>query len=416
MQQVNRDDPDGESPLPWSGRVDKASYYRLFVAYVMALFATGVTTVALVLFAYSLAGKDAGTFLGTALSLKALAYVVGSPIAAALTLHLRRKPLLIALDFFRAGSLLLLPFVTATWQIFVIVFAFSLASAIFTQVYQTVVPYLLANREDYTRSLARSRIANELETSISPLLAAGLLLIMSSRSVFVVMAVVYLLSAWLIRRAVLPGSLQVLSDSFWSRVLRGVRLFLDTPELRGLIALHLVVACATAMVLVNTTVLVQGEFGLGRRASALAFAVFGLGAVIGAITLIPSLRVLPERTIMLLGAALSCLGLFGGAMLATDYLGMMPVWLGLGFGTSLSLTSGTFLIRQIATPRDMQLLFAVQLALANGLMLFGYSAAGWLGAVLGMTPTFVILGLVATLGTAAVWMLWPPLAATRSAN
>jgi MFS family permease len=408
MHPVNRTDADGDRPLPWSGRVDKASYYRLFIAYVMALIATGVSTVALVLFAYTLAGKDAGTFLGTALSLKALAYVVGAPVAAALTLHLRRKPLLIWLDLLRAGSLLFLPFVTTTWQVFLIVFVFALSSAVFTQVYQTVVPYLLANREDYTRSLARSRIASELETSISPLLAAGLLMYMTSRSVFVFMAVVFLLSAWLIGRAKLPGKLQELSGSFESRILRGLRQFLAMPDLRGLIPLHLVVACAPAMVLVNTTVLVQGEFDMDRRASAVAFAVFGLGSVIGAITLIPSLRVLSDRALMLTGAALSCVGLFGGTMLATGFYGVLLVWLVLGLGTSLALTPATFLIRRIAPPRDIQLLFAVQLALANGFLILGYSAAGWLGAGLGMTSTFLILGLVAALGTAAAWKLWPP--------
>jgi MFS family permease len=408
MHEAGDDVADGDRPLPWSGVADKASYYRLFVAYVTALFATGVATVALALFAYSLAGEDAGTVLGTALSLKALAYVVGAPVAAALTMHMRRRPLLITLDLLRAASLLLLPLVTAAWQIFVIVFVFSLASAIFTQVYQTVVPYLLARREDYTKSLARSRIATELESSVSPLLAAGLLLVMSSRSVFVAAALVFLLSAWLIGRARLPGRLTARSGSLWSRVLRGPRLFLATPDLRGLVALHVVVACATAMVMVNTVVLVQGTFGLERQASAIAFAVFGLGSIIGAVTLIPSLRVLPERAVMLAGAVLSCLGLFAGAVLATGYFGLLLAWLVLGLGTSVALTPATFLIRRIASPRDSQPLFAAQLALANGVLLIGYSAAGWLGDSLGMPETFLVLGVVAALGTIAAGRLWPP--------
>ncbi len=407
MHEPETDMADSEGPLPWSGVADRPSYYRLFAAYVMALFATGVATVALAIFAYSLAEEDAGTVLGMALSLKALAYVVGAPVAAALTMHLRRGPLLIALDLVRAGSLLLLPFVTAVWQVFAIVFVFSLSSAVFTQVYQTVVPYLLAQREDYTKSLARSRIASELETSISPLLAAGLLLVMTSRSVFVLAALVFLVSAWLVGRAELPGRLANASGTLWSRVLRGPRLFLSMPDLRGLIALDVVVACATAMVMVNTVVLVQGEFGLDRQASAIAFAVFGLGSIIGAMMLIPSLRVLPERAVMLIGAVLCCLGLYGAAMIATEFSSLLLSWLVLGLGASVALTPATFLIRRIARPRDTQLLFAAQLALTNGFLLLGYSAAGWLGSVLGMLETFLLLGLVATLGTIAAGMLWP---------
>jgi MFS family permease len=415
MHPSNPDDADGDGPLPWSGTADKASYYRLFAAYVMALFATGVATVALALFAYRLAAEDAGTVLGTALSLKALAYVAGAPVAAALTLHMRRKPLLIALDMLRAGSLLLLPFVTAPWQVFVIVFVFSLASAVFTQVYQTVVPYLLARREDYSRSLARSRIASELETSLSPLLAAGLLVFLSPQNVFTATAVAFLLSAWLIGRTALPGRLAEPTGGFLTRVLKGPRLFLATPELRGLIALDVVVACVTAMVMVNTVVLVQGEFGLERRAAAIAFGVFGLGAVIGAMTLVPSLRILPERAVMLTGATLGCLGLAGGALLATSFNSLLLVWLVLGLGTSVALTPATLLIRRIARPRDSQLLFAAQLALTNAFLLLAYSAAGWLGAHLGMTATFLILASAASLGTLAAGMLWPRSAVTGPA-
>jgi MFS family permease len=402
------EDPDG--PLPWSGQADKGSYYRLFLAYVMALLATGAATVALALFAYDLAGEEAGAVLGTALSLKALAYVAGAPVAAALTAHLRRKPLLIGLDLVRAGSLLLLPFVTAAWQVFVIVFLFSLASAVFTQVYQTVVPYLLANREDYTKSLARSRIAQELESSISPLLAAALLLLTSAGGVFLMAAAAFLVSAWLIQRAQLPGSPTARADSLASRILRGPRLFLATPDLRALIALDIVVACVTAMVMVNTVVLVQGEFGLEGRASAVAFAVFGLGSIIGSLTLTPSLRVLPDRAVMLTGATLACAGLFGGAVLATGYYGLLFAWLLLGLGASVAITPATFLIRRIARPRDSQLLFAAQLALMNGFLLLGYSAAGGLGATLGMAWTFVVLGLVALVATFAAGRLWPPIA------
>lgn len=397
-----------DRPLPWSGTADKGSYYRLFVAYVLALFATGVATVALAIFAYAIAPDHAGSVLGTALSLKALAYVLGAPLAAAVTLHLPRKPLLIMLDLLRAGSLLLLPFITAAWQVFIIVFVFTLSSAVFTQVYRTVVPYLLARREDYIQSVARSRIASELEGSISPLLAAGCLLILAPRNLFVFMALVFLVSAWLVQRARLPRHTAQPGGSLLERMFRGPRLFLRTPDLRGLLALHVVVGCASAMVMVNTVVLVQGEFGLDRQASARAFAAFGFGAILGAMTLIPSLRNLPERAVMLAGAALTCLGLFAGALFATDYHGLLAVWVVIGLGTSMALTPAIFLIRRIARPDDTQLLFAGEISLANGFLLLGYSAAGWLGEVLGLTPTFIILALVGVFATIAAGKLWPP--------
>lgn len=46
------------------------SYAKLFTAQVVALIGTDLTTVALALLAYDLAGKEAGAVLGTARALK----------------------------------------------------------------------------------------------------------------------------------------------------------------------------------------------------------------------------------------------------------------------------------------------------------------------------------------------------------
>jgi MFS family permease len=397
---------DSGQPLPWTGTADKASYYRLFVAYVLALMATGVVTVALALLAYDLAGDDSGAVIGTALSLKMLAYIVAAPFVGAILLHVPRKPLLIGLDLLRAGSLLLLPFVTATWQVFVLVFIFALASAVFTLAYQTVVPYLLANQKDYTQSLARSRVANELESSISPLLAAGLLLVFTSRGVFMVTAVAFLLSAWLISRMRIPTLQTPRPEGHLTRFLRGPRLFLATPDLRGLIALDIAVACASAMVMVNTVVIMQGELDLDRRASVIAFAVFGLGSILGALAITPALRLLSERRVMLGGAAMLSLGLLSGTLLSTQY-GLLVAWFIIGLGCALVLTPASFLIRRIAPPADLQHLFAAQLSLTSASLLVAYSAAGWLGDADGMFLAFATLGAVAAASTAIAARLWP---------
>lgn len=396
----------GDAPLAWTGKADKASYYRLFVAYILALLATGVATVALALLAYDLEGEDSGAVLGTALSLKMLAYIVAAPFVSVMIRHLPRKPLLIGLDVLRAGSLLLLPFVSATWQIFALVFVFSLASAVFTLVYQTVVPYLLANQQDYTQSLARSRIANELESSISPLLAAGLLLVVSSRGVLVTTAVAFLLSAWLISRMRIPQLSVTRAEKLVSAFLRGPRLFLSTPGLRGLIALDIAVGAASAMVMVNTVVIVRGMFGMDRQAIAVAFAVFGLGSIIGAVAITPALRLMSERAVMLGGAALLSVGLLAGTV-ARSIPGILGLWFVIGLGCALALTPASFLIRRIGRSADLQTLFAAQLSLSSAALLVAYSAAGWLGATLGLPATFAVLGLVACTASIIAGRLWP---------
>ncbi len=394
------------APLAWSGVSDKASYYKLFFAYVIALFSTGIATVALAILAFDMTGAESGKVIGNALSLKMLAYVIAAPIAAALTERLPRKSLLIALDLIRAACVLVLPAVTAVWQIYALVFVFALASATFTLVYLTIVPYLLGSFEDYARSLARSRAATEVESTVSPLLAGLLLLVLSTAGMFFLVTGAFLVSALLVKAARLPQTRVVLQDGVWEKVLRGPRLILRTPELRGLIALDLIVAVATAMVMVNTVVIVQGSFGLDRQATAVAFAIFGAGAIVGALTLPGVLLRVPERPVMLAGALVVTIALILGVFASTLYM-IASLWLVLGLGVSLALTPATFLIRRIARPEDLQTLFAAQFSLSHLCLLVAYPAAGWLGPTVGLRNTSVVLGLVAALATVAAVLLWP---------
>jgi predicted MFS family arabinose efflux permease len=398
--------PQEPGSLAWSGVSDKRSYYRLFSGYVLALFATGIATVALALLAFDLSGDESGTILGTALSIKMLAYVVAAPISAALTERLPRKELLIALDLIRAGSLCLLPLATSEGQVFGLVFVFALASATFTLVYMTVVPYLLGNAEDYAQSLARSRIASELDGAIGPMLAAALLVVATVTGIFVIAAAAFLISALLVWQADLPRHTTRREAGFLRKALRGPRLFLAEPQFRAILALDVVMALASAMVMVNTVVIIQGMFDLDVDAAATAFFVFGAGSVAGALVISATLPRISERLVMLGGATLITLALLAGSV-ADKLLTLGVIWAALGVGVALALTPASWVIRRVASPEDLQTLFAAQFSITNICLLIAYSAAGWAGAELGISVTFLLFGAAAGLATlAAVW-LWP---------
>ena len=398
--------PEADQSLAWTGVSDKRSYYRLFAAYVIALFATGISTVALALLAFDLAGDESGGVIGTALSLKMLAYVLAAPVVTILTERLPRRELLIALDLIRAASLILLLFVTQVWQIHALVFVFALASATFGFVYLAVVPYLLGSAEDYTQSLARSRIATELDGPISPLLAAGLLIAVAVTGVFVIAAGAFVLSALLVKSANLPRQVAARHDGLWQKLLRGPRLFVRVPEFRAVIALDVAVALATAMVMVNTVVIVQGLLDLQRDATAWAFFAFGMGSITGALLLPLVLVRVQDRRVMLIGAVTLTAGLAFGA-LQTGLIGLLTLWAVIGFGVAWALTPVTYLIRRLAAPADLQTLFAAQMSIANGCLLIAYALTGWLGASLGMPVTFLLLGFGAALATWVATQLWP---------
>ena len=284
------------------------TYRHLFLAQVIALIGTGLATVALGLLAYDLAGAEAGAVLGTALAIKMIAYVGVAPVAAAFAERLPRRAMLVCLDLVRAAVALLLPFVTEIWQVYVLIFVLQSASAAFTPTFQATIPDVLPDEKEYTRALSLSRLAYDLESVASPMLAAALLSLIDFHSLFSGTVIGFLASAAFVVTVVLPSPKAPERRGIYDRTTRGLRIYLATPRLRGLLALNLAVSAAGSMVIVNTVVLVQAEFGLTQRATALALAAFGGGSMIAALLLPRLLDRTADRLAMFSGAAILPIG------------------------------------------------------------------------------------------------------------
>lgn len=382
------------------------TYRHLFLAQVIALIGTGLATVALGLLAYDLAGANAGAVLGTALAIKMIAYVGVAPVAAAFAERLPRRTMLVSLDLVRAAVALLLPFVSEIWQVYVLIFVLQSASAGFTPTFQATIPDVLPDERDYTRALSLSRLAYDLESLVSPMLAAALLTLISFHSLFAGTVVGFLASAALVVSVVLPSPHAGEKRGIYDRTTRGIRIYLATPRLRGLLALNLAVAAASAMVIVNTVVLVQAVLGLDQSAAALALAAFGGGSMVAALVLPRLLETVPDRTAMLAGAGILVAGLLVGSALRS-YAFVLPLWFLLGLGYSLVQTPSGRLLRRSSRPEDRPSLFAAQFALSHACWLITYPLAGWLGASIGLPGTSAVLALLAGFAVLAALRLWP---------
>ena len=383
------------------------TYRHLFLAQVIALIGTGLATVALGLLAYDLAGAEAGAVLGTALAIKMTAYIGVAPIAAAFAERLPRRTMLVSLDLVRAFVALALPFVTEVWQVYVLIFLLQCASAAFTPTFQATIPDILPDEDDYTKALSLSRLAYDLESVASPMLAAALLTVVSFHSLFAGTVVGFLASAALVCTVLLPKAKPVERRSIYERTTRGMRIFLATPRLRGLLALNLTVAAASAMVIVNTVVLVQSGFGLPQSSTAMALAAFGGGSMLSALVLPRLLKDMNDRTAMLIGGGILVAGLAIGISL-TSYYFLLPLWFFLGIGYSLAQTPGGRLLRRSAHAQDRPALFAAQFALSHACWLITYPLAGWAGAKVGLTASFIALAAVAGAALLLSIIIWRP--------
>ena len=382
------------------------TYRHLFLAQVIALVGTGLATVALGLLAFELAGENAGAVLGTALAIKMIAYVTVAPIASAFAERVPRRAMLVALDLVRAAVAIFLPFVSEIWQVYVLIFVLQSASAAFTPTFQATIPDILPDEKEYTRALSLSRLAYDLESVVSPMLAATLLAFISFHNLFAGTVIGFLISAALVVSVVLPSPKPSQPRGIYDRTTRGIRIYLATPRLRGLLAINLAVASAGALVIVNTVVYVQAAFGLDNQATALALAAFGGGSMIAALVLPKLLESVPDRTAMLAGAALLTAGTLTAALLP-GYGWLLPLWFVLGLGYSTAQTPSGRLLRRSANPEDRPALFAAQFALSHACWLIAYPLAGWAGAALGLPATAIILAALAAIAIGIGFAIWP---------
>jgi MFS family permease len=383
------------------------TYRNLFIAQVIALAGTGFTTVALALLAYDLAGGQAGAVLGTALALKMVAYVGIAPAVGAFAHHLPRKKMLIGLDLTRAGLVACLPFVTEIWQIYALIFLLNACSAGFTPTFQATIPDVLPEESQYTRALSLSRLAYDLENLLVPGLAAIALMFVSFHVLFAVNAVAFLVSAALVMSVMLPKPRpSERAGGVRENLSFGVRAYLATPRLRGLLALSLAVSAAGSMVIVNTVVYVRDFLGGSQSDMAFVLAAAGAGSMVVALMLPRLLDRMPDRPFMLGGGLLLTAGLLCG-LTKPGLIMLLPVWFVLGAGSSLIQTPAGRLLQRSCHGSDRPALFAAQFALSHACWLITYPLAGHLSAHMGLSVTFAVLALVVLSATIAGMALWP---------
>lgn len=396
------------------------TYRRLFYAQVVALLGTGLLTIALGLLAFDIAGSSAGAVMGTALTIKMLAYVGFAPVVNALVARLPKKPVLIGADLVRAGMAVCLPLITEAWQIYVVIFLLQSASATFTPAFQSLIPTVLKDEQDYTRALSLSRLAYDLEALASPALAALLLTRVSYNNLFLGTVAGFLVSAGLVAMAILPAPAAApgTTGSLWQRTTLGTRIFWRNGRLRSLLALNLVVAAPTALVLVNSVVYVREVLRRPETDLALALACFGVGSMLVALAAPGLLARYGDRGVMLTGAALIPVVLAGATALTFQAIASdgskwpgwwwLPVlWFLLGAGNSTILTPSARLLREASTEQDRPYVFTAQFSLSHACYIVAYPLAGWLGAAAGLGSAAAALTILAILGTAAAFAAWP---------
>jgi MFS family permease len=353
--------------------------------------------------------------MGTALTIKMLSYVGLAPVITALVARLPKKPVLIGADLVRAAMALCLPFISETWQIYVVIFVLQSASATFTPAFHSIIPAVLKDERDYTHALSLSRLAYDMEALVSPAAAALVLTVLRYNSLFLGTVAGFMFSAFMVITTALPVSSAAAAPttSLWHRTTLGARIFWRDRRLRSLLALNLVVAAPTALVLVNTVVYVRDVLERPDTDLALALACFGVGSMIVALGAPRLLDRFGDRAFMLTGAVIIPVVLTGST--AVTFFGLsgagwwmlLTLWFLLGAGNSTILTPSARLLRDASTEETRPYVFTAQFSLSHACYILTYPLAGWAGAVMGLSPAALALTIVAMVGSAGAFLSWP---------
>ncbi len=238
-----------------------------------------------------------------------------------------------------------------------------------------------------------------------------MLTVISYNSLFFGTMVGFAASAVLVLSVMLPSPKPSEPRGIYDRTTRGIRIYLATPRLRGLLALNMAAAAAGAMVLVNSVALVRGTLGLDASALAWTLLAFGAGSMIAALLLPHVLDRVSDRPVMVGGAILMVLALMGLAGAITAFGLAWPVLLGawffVGLGYSAVLTPSGRLLRRSAHAEDRPALFAAQFALSHACWLLAYPLSGWMMTRLGPVIALGVLAALAGIGLLAALRFWP---------
>ena len=390
---------------------DDPTFRRLYAAQVISLIATGLLTVALGLLAYDLSPDAPARVLGTALAIKMIAYVGMAPVMRAALDRLPRRWVLVGSDLVRLSMVAVLPFVSQTWQIYVLVFALQTASATFTPTFTATIPQILRSADDYTRAVSASRIAYDLEALASPLLAAALLTVIPYSGLFLLTSVGFAVSALLVVGARLPHRVAGVdtSSSFLVRSTQGFRIMLAHKVFRVLLAFNLSAAAATALVLVGSVFYIRTAFGLDATMLAVALGAFGAGSLTGAVGFPRAARLTSPKHIAATGAALCLLTLAAvtvALIVAPTPGALLGCWAVLGLGTSLVNTSAGRIIRDHTDATTIDDVVTAQFSASHAAYLLCYPLTGLLAMVEALWLAPAALGGLAILGGIVAWTQW----------
>jgi NRE family putative nickel resistance protein-like MFS transporter len=355
-------------------------FARLYTAQTISLLGDALTWVGLALLAVELAAQDAAVVLSGGLTLRVTAFVLISPLAGSFADRFDRKQMLALTHLVRMVVVAGFPFVSAIWQLYILIFLLNALNACFTPTYRATIP-LVTGKDDYPQAIALAGATGQLLSILGPGIAGGVAALLGAKQVFFLDALSFLIAGVLI--ATLPGEIGNLQASSpaptvgnkWQEIKAGTTRLLGAASLRYALGMQLVAAIAGAQILVNTVGYVEETLKLGSVEYGWVMAAFGTGATVAAIVVGLLNQNGSRLTLICCGAVLIAL-----ALLPANYAMLFPLmmlWMLAGVGESWINIPTQTLIADCIPSHFQGRVYGAHFAWSHLWWVFAYPLAGW---------------------------------------
>jgi len=262
-------------------------FFRLYLSQTISLLGDAFTWVGIALLAFQFGGQHSAAILSTALTLRVTAFIIFGPYADVIADRIDRKKIMYITHFVRMAIVGCLPFVTAAWQIYLLIFFLNIFNAFFTPPYQAAIPQSITTKKSYGSGIALSNATNQLLAVLGPGLAGAIAAWLGPRQIFFVDAGSFIVAAVLILS--LPpllitktGKGEIVQAKVWLDMLKGTKLLFTNNAIRFALLIEFVSAIAGAQILINTVGYIKGQLQLTDNHYGYVMAAFGIGAAIAA--------------------------------------------------------------------------------------------------------------------------------------
>src|SRR5215217_9180316 len=170
-------------------------FLKLYLSQTISLLGDAFTWVGIALLAYQFGGEQSALILSTALTLRVTSFILFGPYAGVLADRIDRKKILYTTHFVRMAIVGCLPFVTAAWQIYILIFFLNIFNAFFTPAYKAAIPQSITDKAYYSSGISLSNATNQLLGVLGPGLAGGVAAWLGAREIFFVDAATFIIAA-----------------------------------------------------------------------------------------------------------------------------------------------------------------------------------------------------------------------------